>query len=448
MMRTNTTSTTSTSNRNVAQSGTERQAAIERIEEALQAIRAGRIILVRDDEGRENEGDLLCAAQHATAENIAFMAVHGRGLICHPVTAEMARRLNLNPMAPVNTESHGTAFTVSVDAAAGITTGISAADRARTIAVTIAEETVPEDLRRPGHVFPLVAREGGVLVRKGHTEAAVDLARLAGLVPSGVICEVLNDDGTMARGPELEALAQRHEMLLVSVEDLITYRDAVGDIALEESTVARMPTAMGEFTVTAYRTGDPVTPEILLLEHEGPTRDGGARNGSTRNGSVPIVRVHSECLTGEALHSLRCDCGAQLDESMRAVAAAGGAIVYLRQEGRGIGLFEKIRAYTLQDQGMDTVDANLALGHEVDLRRFGAAAAVLRRRGYREVRLLTNNPEKIDALQAGGVTVRERIPLLVGHSHQNREYRNAKAARLGHLFEASEAQTAQTAQTA
>lgn len=416
---------------------TERSSAIQRIDRALEELRAGRIILVRDDEGRENEGDLLCAAQYATEENIAFMAVHGRGLICQPITVERARRLNLDPMAPVNTESHGTAFTVSVDAARGITTGISAADRAHTIAVTIAEETVPGDLRRPGHVFPLVAREGGVLARKGHTEAAVDLARLAGLYPGGVICEVLNDDGSMARGPELEALARRHGMLLISVEDLITYRDAVGDVSLEESTVARMPTSLGEFSVTAYRTGDPVTPEILLLEHEAPPRDGG-----TRHGSVPIVRVHSECLTGEALHSLRCDCGAQLDEAMRAVATEGGAIIYLRQEGRGIGLFEKIRAYTLQDQGLDTVDANLALGHKVDLRRFGAAAAVLRRRGYREVRLLTNNPDKVAALEAGGVSVRERIPLLAGHSHQNREYRNTKAARLGHLLPHEELHTA------
>ncbi|TVR69920.1 MAG: 3,4-dihydroxy-2-butanone-4-phosphate synthase [Spirochaetaceae bacterium] len=404
--------------------------AIRRIEEALQEIRAGGLILVRDDEGRENEGDLLCAAEHATPENIAFMAVHGRGLICQPVTAERARRLNLEPMAPVNTESHGTAFTVSVDAATGITTGISAADRAHTIAVTIAAETVPDDLRRPGHVFPLVAREGGVLARKGHTEAAVDLARLAGLIPSGVICEVLNDDGSMARGPELEEMARRHGLPLVSVADLIAYRDAAGDIPLERSTPARMATSFGEFLATAYRTGDPVTPEVLLLEHRGTDGEGGP---ATAPATVPVVRVHSECLTGEALHSLRCDCGAQLDESMRTVASEGGAIVYLRQEGRGIGLFEKIRAYTLQDQGLDTVDANLALGHAVDLRRFGAAAAILRERGYREVRLMTNNPDKIDALQAGGITVRERIPLHVGHTHQNRGYRAAKSARLGHL---------------
>lgn len=407
-----------------------RAAAVERIERALKVMRAGGVILVRDDEGRENEGDLLCAAEFATPEVIAFMAVHGRGLVCQPVTAERARVLSLDPMAAVNTESHGTAFTVSVDAIENVTTGISAADRARTIAAVIDPATQPGDLRRPGHVFPLVAREGGVLTRKGHTEAAVDLARLAGLNPSGVICEVLNDDGTMARGPELEALAERFDLLLVSVEDLVVYRDTLGDLSLEVSTPARLPTELGDFTATAYRTSDPVTPEVLLLES--PGTDGSGGNATTDN-PAPIVRVHSECLTGEAFHSRRCDCGPQLDEALRRAATEGGAVVYLRQEGRGIGLFEKIKAYTLQDQGLNTIEANLALGHQADLRRFGAAAAVLRRAGYHRVRLLTNNPEKVDALQAGGVSVTEQIPLHVGETEHNQAYISTKIQQMGHI---------------
>ncbi len=428
-----------------------RTLAVRRIEEALEDLRRGRIVLVRDDEDRENEGDLICAAEFATPENVAFMAIHGRGLVCQPVTEEIARRLQLDPMSPTNTESHRTAFTVSVDAATGITTGISAEDRARTIALIVDESTRPADLVRPGHIFPLVAREGGVLTRAGHTEAAVDLARLAGLLPSGVICEVLNDDGTMARGPELEALAERHDLLLVSVADLVVYRDTVGDIPLERSTPARLPTAFGEFRTTAYRTGDPGTPEVLLLEHPGDKNTDGEDieaegnqtrgsetkpAGTVRPGRVPanpIVRVHSECLTGEALHSHRCDCGAQLDEALRLIAREGGALVYLRQEGRGIGLFEKIRAYTLQDQGMDTVEANLALGHAADQRRFGAAAAVLRHAGYERVRLLTNNPDKIESLEAGGVKVTERVPLLVGHVDHNQAYLSTKFERMGHL---------------
>ncbi len=405
-----------------------RREAISRIEAALEKLCSGETILVRDDEGRENEGDLLCAADFAGPETIAFMAVYGRGLICQPVTSELARRLALDPMAAVNSESHGTAFTVSVDADGGVSTGISAADRARTIAAVIDPETRPGDLRRPGHVFPRIAREGGVLARKGHTEAAVDLARLAGLTPSSVICEVLNDDGTMARGPELERLADRFDLLMVTVEDLVTYRDTIGDISLEVSSSARMPTAFGEFRARAFRTGDPGTPEVLLLEHP----------DSSGDSCIPIVRVHSECLTGEAFHSHRCDCGSQLDEALRLAAKEGGAVVYLRQEGRGIGLFEKIRTYTLQDEGMDTVEANLALGHPADLRRFGAAAAVLRHAGYTRVRLLTDNPDKIWALEAGGISVAERLPLHVGHTYQNQVYLATKFGRMGHLGKEAE----------
>ncbi|WP_245874147.1 3,4-dihydroxy-2-butanone-4-phosphate synthase [Alkalispirochaeta sphaeroplastigenens] len=390
---------------------------------AIDVIRTGGMILVRDNEDRENEGDLVCAAEHATEDLIAFMAVHGRGLICQPLTEAIAARLELGPMAPVNTDGLSTAFTVSVDARQGVTTGISAADRARTIAAVIDPGTTPGDLRRPGHVFPLVAREGGVLVRPGHTEAAVDLARLAGLVPSGVICEVLNDDGTMARGPDLEALSRRFDLPLISVADLIAYRDAVGDIALEPSSQALLPTDFGDFRVRAFRTADPATPEVLLLEHP----------GEEPSGDPPLVRVHSECLTGEALHSHRCDCGPQLQNALGQIARQGGALVYLRQEGRGIGLFEKIRAYTLQDQGLDTIEANLALGHQADLRRFGAAAAVLRQGGYGRVRLLTNNPEKQAALRAGGIEVTERIPLLTGQTKHNQAYLRTKFEEMGHL---------------
>lgn len=398
---------------------------LQRIEAALEELRNGRMIIVRDDPGRENEGDLVCAAQHVTAEHITMMAVYGRGLICHAITRETAQRLGLDPMERENTDPHSTAFTVSVDAREGITTGISAEDRARTVQILADPSSSPGDLRRPGHLFPLVARDGGVLERRGHTEAAVDLARLAGLHPSGVICEIMNDDGTMACGAELEEFARRHNLLLVSVEDLIAYRDAVGDVSVTESSAAQLPTPEGVFSVTAFQTGDPASREVLLLEHP----------GEGISDDPPVVRLHSECLTGEAFHSLRCDCGPQLRDALRHIAAEGGALVYLRQEGRGIGLFEKIRAYTLQDQGMDTVEANEALGHPVDLRRFGVAAAILRHRGYATVRLMTNNPEKVAALERAGITVRARLPLHTGHTRENQHYIRTKEVRLGHYRE-------------
>ena len=419
---------------------TRRREAIERIETALKTIRSGGMIVVRDDESRENEGDIVCAAEHATEANVAFMAVHGRGLICQSISAADAVRLGLPPMTRDNTEAQRTAFTVSVDAARGITTGISAADRARAIATLVNPRSRPDDLVRPGHLFPLVAVAGGVLARRGHTEASLDLARLAGCKPSGVICEIMSDDGTMARGAQLEGFARRHALPLVSIEDLIVYRDATGDVSIEVSSAARMPTEFGEFTATMYRTEDPACAEVVLLRAP-ETTDRVASSGPGRTPAeapapgqpAPLVRLHSECLTGEAFGSLRCDCGPQLREALRRIAQEGGALVYLRQEGRGIGLFEKIRAYTLQDQGYDTVDANLELGHPAEARRFGAAAAVLRAAGFHRVRLLTNNPAKLATLVDAGIEVAERVPWMVGRGTHNEHYLNTKVLRMGHL---------------
>lgn len=399
---------------------------IANVARALERLAQGKLILVRDDEGRENEGDLVGAASMATPAMINFMVTYGRGLVCQPITEDTAVRLELPPQSPVNSESSKTAFTVSVDAAANTTTGISTADRATTAAILANPTSTAGDLRRPGHVFPLVARRGGVFERAGHTEAAVDLARLAGLQPSGLICEVLADDGSMARGPELERLAEEWDMPLITVEDVVAYRDAIGDIPMTTSETADLPTDHGVFRITVFHTGDPGTQEAAILEIALP-EDADPTN------TVPVVRVHSECLTGESLHSSRCDCGAQLESAMERIAREGGALVYLRQEGRGIGLFEKIRAYALQDTGMDTLEANLALGHAADQRRFGTAAAILRDRGYGTVRLMTNNPDKVSALERAGISVAERIPLHVGHSEHNLGYLTTKFERMGHI---------------
>ncbi|WP_319415882.1 GTP cyclohydrolase II [Marispirochaeta aestuarii] len=392
---------------------------LEQVREALEKIKAGGLVLVRDDEGRENEGDLVGAASLADERMVAFMAVHGRGLVCQSVTEETARRLQLHPQTPSNTDAMGTAFTVSVDAARGISTGISGADRARTARILADPRSVPEQLTRPGHLFPLVARKGGVLVRPGHTEASADLARLAGLEPSGLICEVMQEDGSMARGPELEKLAAEWDMPLISVKDIVAYREALGDIVLEETDSAMMPTEHGEFRIRAFRCEDAAASEMLLLE----SRD---------RGEVPLVRLHSECLTGDGFHSLRCDCGPQLTAALSRIAAEGGALVYLKQEGRGIGIFEKIRAYTLQDRGLDTVSANIALGHEADLRRYGSAAAALKKAGYTRVRLLTNNPEKVAALERAGIEVVERISHYHGANRHNLRYVQTKIDQMGH----------------
>mgnify|MGYP006272885383 CR=1 FL=1 len=406
------------------------QRSVNRVREAIDQIRAGGIILVRDDEGRENEGDMTASAELITAATVNFMVTHARGMVCQPITAEAARRLELPPQAPINTESHGTAFTVTVDAAEGITTGISAADRARTIRLVADPQTEPKALRRPGHMFPLVAKDGGVFERRGHTEATVDLMRLAGLTPSGVICEVLTEDGTMARGPELEALSRSRELPLISVDDLIAYRDAVGDFTVEPSPKAALPTELGPFTIQVYRTGEPGGRELTLLESPGRRK---SRPGESNGDNVPLIRLHSECLTGDAFHSERCDCGSQLNAAMERIAEEGGAVVYLRQEGRGIGLFEKVRAYELQDNGLDTLEANLTLGHGGDERRYGAAAAVLKAAGYRRVRLLTNNPEKVAAIETAGIEVTDRIPLHVGATEANSFYLSTKFERMGHL---------------
>ena len=394
------------------------------IEEAIRDIREGRMVIVADDEDRENEGDLVCAASAVTPEIINFMATHGRGLICLALTAERADELDLRPMSDINTEAQGTAFTVSIDAAAqhGVTTGISASDRARTIQVCMDPEAKPSDLRRPGHVFPLRARAGGVLRRVGQTEASVDLARLAGLPPAGVICEILNDDGTMARRPELEEFAARHGLKFVTVAQIVAHRLQRERLVHREAE-ATIPTPFGEWRIIAYRN------EVDGREHVAMVK------GEVEGQDDVIVRMHSECLTGDVFHSMRCDCGEQLDTAMARIEQEGrGVIVYLRQEGRGIGLVHKLRAYTLQDQGMDTVEANEALGFRADLRDYGIGAQILLDLGLGRIRILTNNPKKIVGLDGYGLSVVEQIPLSVAPNPHNTGYLRTKRDRMGHLL--------------
>ncbi len=395
------------------------------IPEALAELRAGRMILVVDDPDRENEGDLVMAAEKVTPEAVHFMAVHGRGLICVPLPRERAQRLDLAPMVPPeeNTTGFGTAFTVSVDARQGITTGISAHDRARTIQVLADPCSQAEDLARPGHVFPLVARPGGVLSRPGHTEAAVDLARLAGLEPVGVICEVLAEDGRMARLPELTRLADRHGLARITVAALVEHLRARPP-TVRRAAEACLPTRHGTFRLRVYLEPGTGREHLALFREPLP-------------GSEPaLVRVHSECLTGEVLGSLRCDCGPQLQEALARMGEAGqGVLIYLRQEGRGIGLVDKIRAYALQERGLDTVEANQALGLPVDARSYAVAAAILADLGVHRVRLLTNNPHKCQGLRAHGIQVVERVPLVVDpDSSHGRRYLWAKQHKLGHLL--------------
>ena len=396
----------------------------DRVEDAIQDIREGRMVIVADDEDRENEGDLVCAAALVTPEAINFMATHGRGLICLALTPERADELELRSMAEMNTEAQGTDFTVSVDASPrfGVTTGISAADRAMTIHVCVDPSSTPADLRRPGHVFPLRARPGGVLRRVGQTEASVDLARLAGLPPAGVICEILNPDGSMARRPELERFAEEHGLRFITVAQIVAHRLA-RERLVHRAAEALIPTDHGEWTMVAYAN------DVDHQEHVAFVK------GDVTGRESVLVRMHSECLTGDVFHSLRCDCGQQLDAAMRTIAEEGaGVIVYLRQEGRGIGLVHKLRAYALQDGGLDTVQANEALGFRADLRDYGIGAQILVDLGLTTIRILTNNPKKIVGLEGYGLSVTQQLPLRVEPNDHNRGYLSTKRDKLGHLL--------------
>lgn len=394
------------------------------IEEAIAEIAAGRMLIVVDDEDRENEGDFVIAAEKATPEMVNFMALHGRGLICIPLTAERLEELEIPPMTEKNTSEQGTAFHVSIGAKGRITTGISAADRAATIAAAIDPAATPEDISRPGHVFPLRARPGGVLERSGHTEAAVDLARLAGLYPAGVICEIMNPDGSMARRPQLEVVAAEHGLKMVTVEDLIRYRRRTERL-VEQVTAVKLPTEYGEFMAHGYRSLLDGSVHVALVA------------GDVAGAEDVLVRVHSECLTGDVFHSLRCDCGEQLSEAMRRVQAEGrGVVLYLvGHEGRGIGLANKLLAYKLQEDGADTVEANEALGFPADIRDYGIGAQILVDLGLSTVRLLTNNPKKLVGLEGYGLHVTEQVPLQVACGPENIRYLTTKKDKLAHRLD-------------
>jgi 3,4-dihydroxy 2-butanone 4-phosphate synthase/GTP cyclohydrolase II len=394
------------------------------VEEAIEEMRAGRMVIVADDEDRENEGDLICAAQRVTADHVNFMLKHARGMICVALTPERVDQLGLAPMSDVNTEEQRTAFTVSVDAAPrfGVTTGISAPDRAKTIQVLVDPVTVPGDLRRPGHVFPLRAREGGVLQRVGHTETAVDLARLAGLYPAGVICEILDDDGTAARRPELEKFAKTHGLKSITVAELVAYR-LRNERLVHRIAEARLPTEYGEWRVIGYRNDVDDHEHIALVF------------GDVKEGEGILVRMHSKCLTGDVFGSLRCDCGWQLHAAMTTIQERGrGVVVYLDQEGRGIGLLNKLKAYELQDTGADTVEANERLGFKPDLRNYGIGAQILLDLGLKSIRPMTNNPRKLVGLEGYGLSVEERVPIVPPATSENQGYLDAKRDKLGHLL--------------
>ena len=395
------------------------------IEEAIEDIRQGRMVLVADDENRENEGDLIVAAAHATADNVNFMARYARGLICAPVSGEIARRLRLDPLTAHSTGRKSTAFLVTVDARKGTTTGISAEERALTARLLSDLEARPEDFLRPGHLFPLEAREGGVLVRAGHTEATVDLVRLAGLPAAGLCCGVMNDDGTMARLPDLIAFAKRHGLKFIAVKDLIAWRCAREKL-VERRVEVNLPTDFGLFCVYAYRSklqDDDAHTHVALVK------------GDILGTDPVLVRVHSECFTGDIFGSLRCDCGPQLHAALSMIEKEGaGVLLYMRQEGRGIGLLNKLRAYRLQDEGLDTVDANVALGFPPDLRDYGTGAQILMDLGLRRIRLLTNNPKKVIGLGGYGLEIVDRVPLVIEPNEYNERYMRTKELRMGHVL--------------
>ncbi|MFH1626386.1 MAG: bifunctional 3,4-dihydroxy-2-butanone-4-phosphate synthase/GTP cyclohydrolase II [Pseudomonadota bacterium] len=397
--------------------------ALSSITEAIEDIKHGKLVILVDDEDRENEGDLMIGAEKITPEAINFMAKYGRGLICLTLTEERANELHLSPMVTDNTSPFNTAFTVSIEARCGVTTGISAADRAKTILTTIDENTKPRDLARPGHVFPIIARSGGVLVRTGQTEGSVDLARLAGLKLAGVICEIMNDDGTMARMPDLEIFAEKHGLRIITIADLIEYR-LQNECLVRRVAETYIPTAYGgDFKAIAYENDVDRHQHLALVK------------GDINPDDEVLVRVHSECLTGDVFGSQRCDCGEQLHAAMKMIGKEGkGVIVYMHQEGRGIGLSNKLKAYELQDQGLDTVQANEKLGFKPDLRDYGVGAQILRDLGVRKMRQMTNNPKKIKGIEGYGLIVTERVPIEIEPNKNNIKYLETKKKKMGHIL--------------
>jgi len=413
-------------------STTERDPVMATVPEAIEEFRRGKFVIITDDEDRENEGDLVMAAQFVTPDAINFMAKYGRGLVCVSLTEERTEQLKLPLMVnhDVNTSGFGTPFTVSVEARTGVTTGISAADRARTVQVLIDPETQPEDLSRPGHMFPLRARKGGVLVRAGQTEATVDLAKMAGLYPAGVLCEIMKMDGEMARMPDLKRFARRHGLRIVTVNEMIKYR-LRHERLVQRVAETKLPTPNGDMTILAYKAENYPDEHVAVIK------------GPIDEDKPVLVRVHDQCVTGDVFDSMRCDCGEQKDRALKMIAEEGGVFLYMRQEGRGIGLHNKLRTYELQDQGLDTVDANLALGFPADRRDYGIGMQILRDIGVRKMRLITNNPAKRAGLEAYGLEVVERVPIITEPNQFNVRYLDAKRKRMGHLLDGLEAVSAE-----